>query len=120
MPELVSILIPAATAIIGGVIVSLLGPWAKWDIEKRKQRVNARREFIAAARAGLVDPPDRDKFRESSLYSQLLPHLSARSLERLQSNSIIVQHGGRGGGVNNYAASVLDDICALEKKWGLL
>lgn len=121
MWNLEAILPPAITAVIGGLIGSLLGPWIKWDIEKRRQRQVSRRELVSIVRVTLAsNPPTREEFVESPLYAQLLPHLSSATLERLQSRSTIVQMGGRGGGVNNYVPGVLDDLFALERKWKLL
>jgi hypothetical protein len=112
--------VPALIGLVSGVIGSLIAPWVNWGIEKRRARLEARRRFIADARAELQHGPEKKQFRESVLYSRLLPHLSDRTIKQLMSDAITIQSGGRGAGVNNYIPQVLDDVRDLEAKWKLL
>jgi len=120
MEALLKIAIPALVGLIAGTIGSLIAPWVNWGIEKRKLRLNAQREFVATARRELQARLEKEKFRESIIYSQLRPFLSERTWKEIESDTITIQRGGRGSGANNYLPRVLDDLHALEQKWGLL
>lgn len=120
MGEFLKIAIPALTGLLAGVIGSLIAPWIHWGIEKRKLRLRARREFIAAARRSLEAGLDKDEFRESAIYSQLRPFLSERTRKEIESDTITIQMGSRGAGADNYRPHVLDELHTLEKKWKLL
>ena len=120
MEEFMKIAIPALTGLIAGTIGSLIAPWVNWGIEKRKLRLTARREFIAAARRSLDVGSDKNEFRESAIYSQLRPFLSERTRKEIESDTITIQMGGRGSGADNYRPHVLDELHTLENKWKLL
>jgi hypothetical protein len=112
--------IGAVAGLITGTLASLVAPWSQWGVEKRRARLEGRRRFIADARAELQRKPDKETFRESVLYSRMRPHLSERTSKEIESDTITVQVGGRGGGANNFIPQVLDDIRELEAKWKLL
>lgn len=120
MEEFLKIVIPAFVGLVSGAIGSLIAPWVNWGIEKKRANLEARRRFIADARAELQHNPDKEKFRDSVLYSRLRPHLSEHTSKEIESDTITIQDGGRGGGVNNYIPQVLDEIRELESKWRLL
>lgn len=120
MEEFLKIAVPAFVGLVSGAVGSLIAPWVNWGIEKRRAKLEARRRFIADARAELQHNPDKKKFRESVLYSRLRPHLSERTSKEIESDTVTVQMGGRGGGTNNFIPRVLDDIRELETKWKLL
>lgn len=120
MEALLKVALPALVGLIAGAIGSLIAPWVNWGIEKRKLRLAHRRDFIAAVRHALEARPDNREFRESAHYSQLRPYLSARTREGIESDTIMIQNGGRGEGVNNLRTHVLDELHALERQWGLL
>ncbi len=112
--------IPALIGLLGGIVGSLIAPWVHWGIEKRRLRFQARLEFVRAARELLAKPPDRGELRNAPVYSRLRPYLSERTKEIVESETIHVQVGGRGGGANNYVPHMLDDIRKLEERWELI
>jgi hypothetical protein len=120
MEEFSKIAVPAFVGLVSGAVGSVIAPWVNWGIEKRRSRLEARRRFIADARAELQHNPDKKKFRESVLYSRLRPHLSERTNREIESDTVTVQTGGRGSGVNNFIPQVLDGILKLEARWKLL
>lgn len=120
MNDTVAVIAPALLGLAGGVIGSLVAPWIHWGIEKRKIRLESRREFVRSVRELLAKPPTRENLRNHPLYAQIRPHLTDMSRSLVESETVHVQLGGRGGGVNNFIPSVLDDLNKLEKKWGLL
>ena len=120
MEEILKVAIPAALGFLAGIVGSLIAPWVHWGIEKRKALLEARRSLIARARAFLQSDPDRETFKHSVIYSELRPYLSEKARHEVESNAIVVQRGGRGGGVNNFSPKVLDDLASLEAKWELV
>ena len=120
MEEFLKFVIPAVVGLVSGLIGSLIAPWVNWGIEKRRVNMEARRRFIADARAELQHNPDKEKFRDSVLYSRLHPHLSDQTSQEIESDAMIVKVGGRANGINNFIPQVLDDIRKLEAKWNLL
>ena len=112
--------IPALIGLLGGVVGSLIAPWVNWGIEKRRLRHQARLDFVRAAHELLAQPPDRGELRNTSVYSRLRPYLSDRTKEIVESETIHVQLGGRGGGANNYVPHMLDDLRKLEERWDLI
>src|ERR1035437_7017650 len=100
---------PALLGLFAGAIGSLVAPWVTWGIEKRKMKLQARREFLLYARNAVREIDDRNVYREHVTYSQLRPFLSQRSIELIESDARTVQIGGRGSGVGNYKALVYDD-----------
>lgn len=120
MDDLLKVVIPAFFGLVAGMIGSLIAPWVNWGIEKRKLKLAARREFIALARKTVQATESKNEFREHAIYSQLRPFLVERTRELIESDTITIQTGGRGGGVNNYKPQIFDDLHTLEKKWDLL
>jgi hypothetical protein len=122
MQELVKSALQTFLALIAGAIDSLVAPWANWRIEKRRQRLAARKEFIAMARRAVEAGQDKAAFRETAIYSQLRSLLSERTRREIESDTISIQiTGGRGsGGKPYYVKHVLDELQALERKWKLL
>ena len=118
---MIQYVIPALIGLVAGLIGSLIAPWIHWGIEKRRMLLESRRSLIKSARIEMSAPvPPRERFREKPIYSQIRPHLSDKTIELIESDTVFIQQGGRGDGANNYSAKVLDDILALEKKWELL
>jgi hypothetical protein len=124
MEEFLKHAVPAFIGLLAGVVGSLIAPWVNWGIEKRKLRLNARRDVIAAARQMINRGSDKFEFRESTSYSRLRPFLSDRTKKEIESDKITVQLSGRGSGehsgARHYARLTLDDLQNLEKQWGLL
>lgn len=120
MDEFLKIAVPAVVGLVSGAIGSLIAPWVAWGIEKKRSLLTARRDFLKDCRDSVHQAPSREAFRDSPIYARLRPLLSPKTLERIETKTIIVQTGGRGGGVNNYAPAILDDIARIEREWGLL
>lgn len=118
---------PAVTGLLSGILGSFLADWSKWGFESRRDRREARRRLIEQARSVLVEPPPKEDFRESSLYIQLAPHLHRLTREKMTSSLLpeggeIIEIELRGNRTvaNPYADSILIDLVALERKWGLI
>ena len=120
MDEFLKIAIPAIVGLLSGAVGSLIAPWVSWGIEKKRALLVARRDFLKECRELVHQAASREAFRESHVYARVRPLLSPKTVESIETETIIVQIEGRGGGVNNYAPAVLDDITRIEREWGLL
>lgn len=114
------IIIAAVSGLGAGIVGSLVTPWANWNVEKVRGRTKARRELVESCRKLIASGISRHEFRETPEYARLRPHLSAIMREKIESDTITVQTGGRGGGVKNFGPKLLDEISALEDKWKLI
>ncbi|WP_404361320.1 hypothetical protein [Methylotuvimicrobium sp. KM1] len=118
--EWTPILVAAASGLGAGIVGSLVAPWAQWKIEETRERASARRKFIESCRTLIASEISSQEFRETPEYARLRPHLSERVRMQIESDTIHIQMGGRGGGANNFAPKLLDEIATLEKKWKLI
>ena len=117
----------AVTGSLSGILSSFVSDYLKWGFESRRDRREARRRLIEAARNVLEKPPPKEDFRETSLYFQLSPHLLATTRATM-TNTILSEGGeaieilrrGNKAVVNSYADAILKDLVVLEKKWGLI
>lgn len=118
----------AVTGLIAGGFASLIAPWAHWSIEKRKAKMDARRKLLSACRGSIIHRSLTD-FLTSHHYSQiksefsedLVSSLEATLGDKLGTESIKIQLGGRDAGANNFSASINDELTRIEKDvWKLL
>ena len=61
MNTLWSIIVPAIAGLLAGVVGSLVAPWVNWTIEKRREKMKYRREFIQRCREK-IESADFDRF----------------------------------------------------------
>lgn len=115
------------TAVIGGVaglatgtISSLIAPWAKWSIEKRRIDRQRRYDLLDSWRTGIAEVPvqaSHDEYLRRGWYKTLRPHLARDVLDRLETpNTAIVVVPGTGRGLRNLFTGEVDRI---EHEWGL-
>lgn len=116
---------PAVCVLVGvamGHGVALLTPWISWGIEQRRLRHQARKETIDRWRRMVqrvsADLGHEDDFGELFLalyanadFLSLEPHIGRHTKSLLD-----------GGEVHNHVlfSSLLADIAAIEKEWGIL
>lgn len=117
-----TLLTSAATGLLAGTIASLIAPWVHWGIEKKRNRLEARRRTIQEWREAIKNPDlyDRNAFRLSAAYSTLRPFLSREMVKAIEDDVIHLQLGGRGAGPNNFVPKLLDRVSELERKWKLI
>ena len=92
-----------------GVVAGLFSPWANWGIEKRKQRLQRRRELITGWRLELIpmvassqDSPEiwagpkQAKVLSSPFYASLRPHLSQGAVKKIEDPTmgLVLSRGG--------------------------
>ncbi len=118
---LLTIVIPAGAGLLGGVVGSLVAPWVHWGIEKRRSRLESRRNLVQEWKRALdIAPFDWDAFRESAAYASLRLHLSPKAMALVESGSMLLGSGGRGQGINNFRPFLLDEVARIEREWLLV
>ena len=114
------------SAVGGGVVGSILTAWNGWGIEKRRQKLQARRALVADWRKNLIPlldgPQDIEAgtskypFMRNEHYSSLRPHIQPDLIKKLEGGTIIIVVGG-----DNYPRKVIiEEIARIEKKWKLI
>jgi predicted YcjX-like family ATPase len=108
-----------------GFVAGLFTPWVKWGIEKRRLKLQHRRELVARWRRMIQtiaqSPAETDvdvtRLLESheDFYS-LQPHLSSKALGQIHRGTTWLA-GSTIGAALQY---MLDDIARIEKEWGLV
>ena len=123
-----------------GVVAGLFSPWANWGIEKRKQRLQRRRELIAGWRLELIpmvassqDSPEiwagpkQAKVLSSPLYASLRPHLSKEAIKKIEDPTmgLVLNRGGAPPSESHLAYRFplkifIDEIARIEREWNLV
>jgi hypothetical protein len=107
--------------LIAGAIGSLIAPWVVWGIEKKRGRLQYRREQIASWRKAISGDFDQKGFSESEIYPMLKRYLSKQLVKYIES---IKDHQSMR--VVSLTTSdpirllLLEDIAKLERKWRLI
>src|SRR5687767_10846727 len=112
--------LPALLGFLAGVLGSLFAPWVQWTIEKRRSKLQYRRDLVKTWReaAGLA-LRDGGDFRGTAAYSSLRPHLDPQ-LRALVEDPYHLLAGGNARPGDAKHHMILDDIARIEKEWGLL
>jgi len=125
------ILVPAIAGLLTGIIGSFIAPWAKWGIEKRKLRLENKKELLAESRTKIVDQGiDNEEFMSTVVYSRIREYLSESLIKDIEGTYTgglnskrtinVVVGSGRNSGVNPFKNKLLDELTMLEKKWKLI
>jgi hypothetical protein len=115
-------IVGGVAGIITGGITSLLAPWTNWGIEKRRQKLNARRDRIEQWRKMVkVKEFARESFRETTGYSTLRPYLTTGLIEEIErpGTSLLLTVGDTVRSTQ-LKAKILDEIAGIERQWKLL
>lgn len=111
----------AVSGSIFGAIASLLAPWSHWGVEKRRGRLEAKRQMIVDWRAAIEQRRgDIKSFRETPSYASLRNHLPEELIQRFESKERVIHKGGRYAGLDYFAVRLLDEIARLEHEWELV
>ncbi len=111
---IVTVLISAGSAIVGGIVTAWGGPEIKWNIEKRRDRLNRRRDLITNARYFLRGNNNltREFLRQSPDLSAIRHHLPTNIIRDMQLEIV--------GGEISLKEKILAEIAKLEKEWKLV
>ncbi|MDC9725949.1 MAG: hypothetical protein PSN44_08570 [Gammaproteobacteria bacterium] len=113
-------LITAGSTLLGGLIVAYVVPRIKWSNEKERKKHDARVALLKRCRLQIKEPYfDIQVFMRTTEYSQIRHLLAPDLVSKIESSAgggtIHIQAGGRGGGVNNFATKLLDEISQIER-----
>jgi hypothetical protein len=123
-----------------GVAVGLFSPWAYWGIEKRKKRLQRRRELVTGWRLELLPMvassqdmpeiwggPKQAKVLISPSYASLRPHLSKEAIKKIEDPTmgLVLNRGGAPPSESLLAYRFplkifIDEIARIEREWGLV
>lgn len=109
-------IIVAVIGLITGALGSVIAPWAKWSVEKRRMRMTTRRDKIAGWRLWLGRLRDRHGINESLRYTEIRPYLRESTRRMIEGGPVVATRGRGGDPVMN---AVLEDLGRLEARWGL-
>lgn len=145
----IAAIVGAIAGIVTGSIGSLFAPWANWGIEKRRKRLEYRKDLIKGWRELIAHttfaynhrvPEDDSTWteileRDHRFYS-LKPHVHSEVLERLgtandtqasklmttlnETEAALVKSGFKPQVTIGARRNLVDEIARLEKEWGLI
>lgn len=110
------------TGAVGGLAAGLIAPLSpivSWFLEKRRQKLEYKRELIRDAREALAtaQTPDGPAFIDTPAYYAIRPYLSKKAVGMLETSWIVFAAGSRLGPVQG---AVIDSLAQLERDWGLV
>ena len=117
-------IISAIAGFVSGLIASLIAPWVKWNIEKKKIKFENKRKLVESWRNIIENSFDANTFRETVTYSQMKNYLSDAIKKELDppdyDNDKPVLHFRSVIGRDNLKDRLLDEVSIIERKWDLI
>jgi hypothetical protein len=115
---------------VAGIVVL----WAKWDIDKRRMRVQRRQQLVNAWRAELLPKLQGDQvlgrgtekypFMRTPEYASLRPYLKAELLAKLEDPTTHInvhQKDGRITVIGDFPRKeIIEEIARIERGWKLV
>lgn len=122
--KLLLALVAAGSAVIGGLITSVLAPWVKHRIELMSAETNRKRQLISDWRQMIIDVtkdargPDeiRALLQNHPAFLSLEPHLTDEARRAAYARNFTVAAGIE---VPYPLHIIKNDISRIEKSWGL-
>jgi hypothetical protein len=108
------------SGLITGTIGSLVAPWANWQVEKRREKLRAKRERVAEWRKelgeaqGYLSAEVYDNVRETRCFAQLEPFMTREETAVIEGSGEDEDGGVDGVGI------LLAVVDRVEKEWGLI
>jgi hypothetical protein len=127
--EVQTALIAAVSGLAAGATGSVVAPWVNWGIDKRRSRMQRRRELVDSWREGLSEwaqhPPNSGTpdFLLLSWFQTLIPHLSESATVLLRERKVVIQPKISFPGVSKesrYIVTVREEIDRIEEMWKLV
>ena len=114
-------LVGAASGLVSGTVASLIAPWINWGVEKRKQKLEYRRQLVVSWRKMIEDvskqvPEDKSPgdvvflYQKHSAFHSLKQHLNIESVDMLRNLDPYYE----------LPFKISDEISRIEKKWKLV
>ena len=120
--SILTALIGAVSGLISGTIASLVAPWVRWGIEKKRARNESRRALLAEAREYVTSHLfGGATFAAKPIYRRLKPHLISELVETIENYEEVLDRQDEPGKFPRlFREEVLDEISRLERKWELI
>ncbi len=122
--KIVIVIISSIAGLISGAIGSLIAPWIKWGIEKRRLKLSERKNLINNLREFVSSENyEYAEFMDSVLYTRIKPFLSKELIFNLEKpiDSINVNvRIGRKTIIENYQSEILFELAQIEREWQLI
>jgi len=109
-----SILIPALSGLIAGVIGSLVAPYVHWGIEKKREKLKARRDVIQRCRL-LLTEFNKNVFCNTQEYRYIKRFLSSDDVKSIESGTMTLPISPE-----PIKQKILEAIEKLEQYWDLI
>jgi hypothetical protein len=105
---------------VAGLIGVVVGSQVKWGIEKRRGKLQYRREQLLSWRKAINNDFNQKGFSEGEIYPVLKPYLSKHLVKDIESIRCQGTHFLSLTTGDPIRLRLLDEIARLEKKWGLI
>lgn len=120
--EIITIIISWFVGAVSWWISSIIAPWAKWGIEKRKMQRQKQYENFNSLKKILNEKEfDRNEFSHTVEYAFIRPYLTKELVKKIEDNVFHVTiWWWRNSGCNNFKPQILDEVIRIEKKMKLI
>ena len=120
-PTLKIAFIAAASAIAGGLITGIIAPHVAWGIEKKREKLKARRAIIERCRVKIEDASfTKQSFRTTLEYQYIRPYLQPKEVDAIEKDNTIMVGQHTEDSWNPYRKVLIRAIEKLEKDWDLI
>jgi hypothetical protein len=122
--KIIVVVISSIAGLISGAIGSLIAPWIKWGIEKRRLKLSERKSLINNVREFVSSENYQySEFMDSVLYTRIKPYLSKGlvfNLEKPIDSIKVMVRTGRKTMIESYQSEILFELTQIERKWQLM
>lgn len=114
--------IAALVGLISGCIGSLIAPWVHWGIEKKRLKLQARRQLISEAREYITSKQfGGSQFHGKTWFPQLRHSLSAGTVEEVENFREYASSASDPAEVREaLRRKLLTELEEIERRWGLI
>ncbi len=102
---------------------SLVAPWVHWGIEKKREKRKRKQKLVDTWRQYIEKKFEWSSFRNTVMFSQMKPYLSDKMVKELDpviEGEQPTLHLRSPIGEDTLAKRLIDEIVAIEKRWGLI
>jgi hypothetical protein len=110
----------AISALAGGLVSSLVAPFIKWDIEKRKLRRQSRIDRIKFWRSEIDSKKDFREILDTATFNELRNRFTTEQLDKFQSRLLSKHDGKFEQWDRGKILEIHDVIDEIEKEWNII
>ena len=116
----IQLIISGVVGLITGAIASLIAPWVKWGIEKKKIQLDKKRQIIEEFRNILNDYGfDRKKLINNPNYRSIREFLHKESIKDLETTMPALRGVMGNDAMDHDKDRMYKALSELEQKWGI-